>query len=1613
MSEPALWVKDTLKDACLFHAQKPERHLSVLCGQGIIAMKKQKTGKEDVMMKKVKLKRLAALIMAVVLMLGAVIAISSYAYAAGQDRDSAVDSTKVAERKAFMLYNEGGRSDLEQSEVAVAEDIVIAAGCGFDVEKSFDGITYNESAVKISYYADRGSFDGNKTGSYATYYLVEPVSGKDAYLICRTISVREPKTAASESSETDTTENDEEEPAPGPEQYPLSVGEIENFDAGDTMMIQMASLPILRAAEKSSSKNSMKVACNGYAKYCGRNMGIKYISESGDYYHRLVYCMDLNKNTTNGTVESSSTKSSIKPEITYCLVNGARTLNGKCHNDKYSAGSASADYFITGAAIHVLNGEVKLSYYNNGSTVFDKISVLVSDARNYDDKKYDEATGLTKSISYTISPKKSEWQDMGDGLYRSKDKFVRTKTGTITDISYVISGYPNGMTVGELKTDAGKIDDESDLKKYDICVAQTDASSASSNFYLYCTEDAMKKITEEGSTIKLTAKAKSDEKGGRKWTPTVVSQQKITFLEEFNTVTDSATIKMTSNFLLGKFELFKTDVYKGKPVADATYYLYEDAECTNLLCRLTKTDGNGLAYSGIETLTQDMYYLKEIKEAPGYLRDEKIYPVGLEYFTIYDSDGNVTQQGKQMPVNEYPDTVGVMVAKTDAESGNFVKEAGFAVFTDVGCTNRVSIKGDGMEEVPVFYYDEDLQMAASSKFVKTQDKYYVKEVVVPPGYRDDGTVWEVTPDYGEFADLSALNTPVRCNVSAVKIDKETGNEPQGDAKLSGATYGLYAAENIVYPDGRGTVTYAGDDNITCTKGTDFVSTGVVANKDALLATVKTGDKYDFNFGNLYYGRYYIREIEPSEGYLLDKTVYPIDFNEAQDTHQDISLNCTVIETVKKQPFEIIKVSTDGEEGETVCVKNAEFTVKLQSDIDKHGWENATTCDVLVTDENGYACSKELPYGTYLVKETKVPENLYKTDDFTVTVTEDSRVQQKWRILNDAPFKAYIRMVKKDAETGTTVLIPNVTFKIKNTDTDEYVEQKVGDKKISEFLTDETGTVTTPLRLQYGNYAVEEITAPEGYIISEEPFPFEVGMDGAVRVEEDIDGDPVIEVIIENKPAKGSISIKKSGEVLTSIKYDTIIDRILSEITDENRSVDFVYEEQSLAGAVFQIVVAENIYTPDHHLDENGERVLEVINGIPAIAGAVVATLTTDTDGEALIDNLPLGRYQVAEIEPPKGFAVCEEPQEVTLSYADEHTEVVYGETAFVNIRVKPSLSLIKTDGVTGYPVAGASYGIYTKADILNVTGEILVHADNLVDMAVTDENGDARFETDLPLGQYYIKEIEAPAGYLLDTNIYDVDFSYKAGMTAEISQQLEVMDTPMIVEISKTDITTGKELKGAMLEVLDANGDVYASWTTDGTPYRLEAIPAGDYVLRETAAPYGYKLANEAAFTVEETGEIQKVVMSDERVLGQIEIFKTDKNTKEPISGVEFELRDEKDKVLAKLVTDKTGYARTEFLDIATYTEEGDFDRDIHYYVVETKAAKGYILDDTRHEVIFQYDGVAPDVVVYELKVTNKPSKPKLPQTGGNYHPWFFIVLGSACIAYGVFYVRKRKKKRV
>ena len=273
-----------------------------------------------------------------------------------------------------------------------------------------------------------------------------------------------------------------------------------------------------------------------------------------------------------------------------------------------------------------------------------------------------------------------------------------------------------------------------------------------------------------------------------------------------------------------------------------------------------------------------------------------------------------------------------------------------------------------------------------------------------------------------------------------------------------------------------------------------------------------------------------------------------------------------------------------------------------------------------------------------------------------------------------------------------------------------------------------------------------------------------------------------------------------------------------------------------------------------------------------------------------------------------------------------------------------------------------------------------------------------------------MKEIETPKGYVLGEDIFELDASYQGDDVKVIELEAEFENYPTKLEISKTDITGEYELKDATLSIIDKDGNVVETWKSDGKPHVIDRIPVGEYILCEEAAPYGYKIANEVKFTVENTKELQQVSMKDELVSGKIIIEKTDADTGKGIAGVKFEIRDKDGNVIETLVTDKNGHAESKELPIAVF-KDGNFVEDIKYYVVETKAAEGYILDSTPHEVVLQYDDDAPDVVEYTLKLTNKPTEPKLPQTGDNMNPWWFTGVGLVTIVAGIMVFRKRKSK--
>ena len=564
----------------------------------------------------------------------------------------------------------------------------------------------------------------------------------------------------------------------------------------------------------------------------------------------------------------------------------------------------------------------------------------------------------------------------------------------------------------------------------------------------------------------------------------------------------------------------------------------------------------------------------------------------------------------------------------------------------------------------------------------------------------------------------------------------------------------------------------------------------------------------------------------------------------------------------------------------------------------------------------------------------------------------------------------------------------------------------------------------------------------------------------------------------------------------------------------------------------------------------------------------MTTLTTGKDGKATAKNLPLGQYRVVEVEAPYGYVLNPNEQKVTFTYVDDKTPVIKESLTFSDDRQKLDMSVTKLDAEDNTPIAGAVFGLYADEDIKNADGRVIIEKGTLLEKATSDENGKIAFVKNYPFAKYVARELVKPAGYVTNEEAVNFDTKYQGQDVKTAVYNSEYKNTPTTFEFTKTDITSGAELTGATLTVLDKDGNVVDTWTSDAKEaHVIKRLVVGEiYTLREEFAPYGYLKAADIQFTVEDTGKVQHVEMKDEVPTGsivinkdgefvtdttlmkgywydfifnffkdslagvtfdvyakedivsadgldtvyhktgdkvativtndkgiariddlplgryylvetktidgfvlddtpieadlsyidqntkvvfagmdvtnerqkvQITVTKTDSETKEALEGAVFGLFAKEDivnkdgkvivkadtqiertvtgkdgKVLDTLTTDKNGHAESKELPICTYNEDGSFKEDIHYTVVETKAADGYILDETAHDVTLRYDDNAPDVVVTTLKLINVPTEPKLPQTGDNANPLLYLGIGALALITGVGVgLRGRKKK--
>lgn len=958
------------------------------------------------------------------------------------------------------------------------------------------------------------------------------------------------------------------------------------------------------------------------------------------------------------------------------------------------------------------------------------------------------------------------------------------------------------------------------------------------------------------------------------------------------------------------------------------------------------------------------YTVTETKAPDNYVCKGESKTVEL----VYAGQTVEVQTGSATFLNERQKAA-VRVEKQDEETKNPLSGGIYGLYA------AEDIKVDGKTVVPKGTLIEKATTGADGKASYKAElpinySYSIREIQAPELYLRNSEdtyifTFKFTNDKEEKVNFSHTFTNKRVNatIDLVKEDSETGNSAQGDAVFEGAIYGLYAREDINHPDGR---------------------SGVLYKKDEQVATLMTDKEGKASVSNLYLGKYYLKEITPPVGYLLDEEEHDVNCDYEGDQVETVKRNTVSKEDVIKQPFQLIKAA-DNDKTDADLLKGAGFSAYLISsltvkDDGSYDFTNAPPIVLtedgkteMFTDERGYACSIPIPYGRYIVRETTTPHNFMPVDDFIVTVTENSSTPQVWRVLLDDEFKAKLKIVKQDDETKQPVLLANTEFKVYDLDAKKYVEQVTTYPNTvvhKSYFTDENGYLILPESLKCGNYRIEEVSAPDGYTQNTQYVEIKVDKNTAYQMDS-VSGDAIITVTYENHPVKGKLVIHKSGETLKSFKKD------------------FVYEETSLEGAEFEIYAAEDIFTPDHQVDEQGNR--HVIYA----KDTLVKTVTTNKNGEAVIKDLPLGKYRVKETKAPAGFVLNPDSQEVSFIYKDQNTPEIEEKLEFSNERQKVELSVEKQDAETGKALKGATFGLYNK-EAISSGDKVVVKADTLLQEITSNEKGKAAFTLDLPLGRYYVKELQAPAGYVSSDEILEFDATYQGQDVKTIKLKSVKKNRPTTVEVTKADITTGTELDGASMSVLDKDGNVIDSWTSvKDSPHVIKRLQVGKtYILREELAPYGYLRATDVEFTISDTAEVQKVKMEDEVPVARLLVNKKGEfldsvslldNAKGMIehlfnyvtgnlTDVTFNVYAAEairaadgvsadyyaaDELVGSITTDGNGIAQMDNLPLG------------RYYIVEKETSHGYVLDNEPRYVDLTYRDQDTPLVTYSADWQN------------------------------------------
>lgn len=949
------------------------------------------------------------------------------------------------------------------------------------------------------------------------------------------------------------------------------------------------------------------------------------------------------------------------------------------------------------------------------------------------------------------------------------------------------------------------------------------------------------------------------------------------------------------------------------------------------------------------------------------------------------------------------------------------------------CTNYDSLTDDKKATVSTYTsYDAAYNAAYNEAYTKalnaanaaknsTSHNYSATEVTARNGYYlNPGNTTVGQSAAGDASlNLSLANVRTTGSITITKEDSETGAIAQGDATLSGAVYGLYARSNIVHPDGHTGILYTAGSLVATFPPTD-------ANRQARL-------------DNLYLGNYYVKEITPSTGYLLDTKEYDVAVTyEGQDV-PNVVRTSTVTEDVIKGNIRLVKHLQEKDPSAAsrpqVPEVGAEFDIILKS--------SGVTYAHIITDADGFAQANMLPYGNYIVRQTKGKEGYSFITDFEVFIRAHERTYSY--ILENLDYTSQLQVLKKDAETGELVKVAGAKFEIYNEAGKKIVQTVLYPTKydISVFETDESGMLELPQWLGSGNYTLIEVQAPEGYILNPDPIPFKVFRE---YEEKDKWGDSVIRVVCEDVSVKGIIDVTKVAPVLTAYEDGK-----------------FIYTEERVRDVRFQIIAAEDIYRADRQTDAEGNLITLYKKG------DIVETLVTDPLGEASSMELPLGKYKVKEIYVPGGIYLDQEEIEVELKYEDDRTEIVFSPADFYDQRQEIEIGAFKYDTKTNKAIPGVEITIYANRDILDYYGNVLVKKGDAIRSIVTDNDGKADFGKDLPLNayadegddpdveepMYYMKETKFPVGYLPEDNTYFI-YSSTPDMTVQfVKENVNVSNVHVdgIIKVTKTaPVLTGYDENGRFVYTderihdvkfqIIAAEDIYRAdcdltedgelipiykkdeviqvLTTDKDGYAETAkLPLGKYRVKEIYVPGGIYLDQEEInvelkYADDDTEIVyENADFYDRRQQIEVSVYKYDKLTDKAIGGVEVSLyanRDildyygnllvQKGTLIRKGITDNAGrYVFSTDIPLNAYAREQEKtdseDKDEEepmYYLIESKFPDGYIPND----IVYYIDSRTPKMTVRNtsenVDISNDPlqaelevdkSAPKFASPGG------------------------------